>query len=703
MIVRLTDNHQFRLDELGRFEDHSRMPKLELLLMVLLLFVPTFLGAQNSTKRAIAIDDIYKMKRVGNPQVSPDGKWISYTVTTIDKEADKRQTALWMVNWDGTQDLRLTFGKQSISSPKWSPDGKYLSFLSSDGEKGKTQIWLLDRRGGGPEQLTDVKEEIVDYKWSPDAKRILLGMKEASDQDAGEVKKNAEVAKALKPIVLDRYHFKHDVGGYLTAASRAHLSLFDVEKKSITTLTNDKNFNDADAEWSPDGKRIAFVSAHQKDPDQSANDEIYVVDARAGAEPQKLVSGYSAGGQKLSWSPDGKLIAYLVGFEPRYNAYNMNRLAIVAVADGTTRVLTEKFDRGVSSPEFAADGSAIEVLVPDDRSEYPAKVSVNGGAVERLVHGKFVVYAKSSAGGHTAVDISTDTEPEEIYALDHGKLRKLTSHNDALLAEWQLGAVEDISFQSADGTDIHGLLVKPPAYDTAKKYPLVLWIHGGPNGQDDHGLPFNLYPLQMERQIFAAQGYVVLAINYRGSNGRGAEFSRSILGDWGNKEVADLRAGVDWAIAKGVADPGRLAIGGWSYGGILTDYMIASDPRFKAAVSGAGSANQLSMYGSDQYVLQYDNELGPPWKSQDTWIKVSYPFFHADRIHTPTLFMGGQNDFNVPIIGSEQMYQALRTLGVPTELVIYPEQFHLFTRPSYIHDRLERYVGWFDKYLNGKN
>ena len=550
--------------------------------------------------------------------------------------------------------------------------------------------------------MTSVKEDIDDFEWSPDGKRILLEMSEDEDADAGD-KKDGETAKAPKPIVLDRYHFKHDVGGYLTAASRTHLYLFDVNAKKLDTLTSDKNFEDSDAEWSPNGKQIAYVSNHEKDPDQSPNDEIYVIDAQAGATPRKVIGSYSGSGQRLSWSPDGKLIAYVVGDDAKYNAYSMNHLAVVSVADGTSRVLTGKFDRGVSSPKFTADGAAIEFLVPDDRSQYLAKVSPNGGSVERLVNGDLVVYARSSAAGHTAVDVSNDTSPEEIYAFENGKLRKLTSHNDALTAEWQLGAVENISFKSKDGTEIHGLMVKPPAYDAAKKYPLILWIHGGPNGQDDHGLTFSTYALQMERQIFAAQGYVVLAINYRASNGRGSEFTRSIFADWGNKEVADLQAGVDWAIAKGIADPNRLAIGGWSYGGILTDYMIASDQRFEVAISGAGSANQLSMYGSDQYVLQYNNELGPPWKSQDTWIKVSYPFFHADRIHTPTLFMGGQSDFNVPIIGSEQMYQSLRTLGVPTELVIYPGQFHLFTRPSYIHDRLERYVDWFGKYLNAKN
>jgi dipeptidyl aminopeptidase/acylaminoacyl peptidase len=233
----------------------------------------------------------------------------------------------------------------------------------------------------------------------------------------------------------------------------------------------------------------------------------------------------------------------------------------------------------------------------------------------------------------------------------------------------------------------------------SRKYATLLWIHGGPNGQDSHALLFNTYPLQVERQLFAAHGYVVLAINYRGSSGRGSEFTRSIFADWGHKEVADLLAAVDYAVGMGIADPNRLAVGGWSYGGILTDYLVASDSRFKAAISGAGIGNELAMFGSDQYIVQYDSELQPPWKSLDTWVQVSYPFFHADRIHTPTLFMGGQADFNVPIAGSEQMYQALRTLNVPTELVVYPGQHHLFTRPSYIHDRMQRYFRWYDLYV----
>jgi dipeptidyl aminopeptidase/acylaminoacyl peptidase len=221
---------------------------------------------------------------------------------------------------------------------------------------------------------------------------------------------------------------------------------------------------------------------------------------------------------------------------------------------------------------------------------------------------------------------------------------------------------------------------------------MVVYIHGGPNGQDDHGF-------DVTHQWLAAQGYLVLAPNYRGSAGRGAQYQKAIHGDWGNLEVVDVLGAVDEAVRQGLADPDRLGIGGWSYGAITTNYTIASDTRFKAAVSGAGSSLQLSLYGHDQYIVQYEVEVGLPWKAQDRWLKVSYPFFHADRIRTPTLFMGGEQDFNVPIAGSEQMYQALRTQNIDTQLVIYPGQFHGLTIPSYERDRLQRYADWYGKYL----
>ena len=222
----------------------------------------------------------------------------------------------------------------------------------------------------------------------------------------------------------------------------------------------------------------------------------------------------------------------------------------------------------------------------------------------------------------------------------------------------------------------------------------MLHIHGGPNGQDTYGFMF-------DREWIAANGYAVLQVNYRGSHGRGQAFQSAIFGDWGNKEVADLLAGVDWAIREGIADPNRLGLGGWSYGGILTNYTIASDPRFKGAVSGAGSSLQLTMYGTDQYIVQYETEMGQPWKTMDRWMKVSYPFFKVEQIRTPTMFMAGEKDFNVPAIGSEQMYQALKSVGTPTKLVIYPGQFHGITRPSYRRHRLEQWVQWLDTHVKG--
>jgi dipeptidyl aminopeptidase/acylaminoacyl peptidase len=664
------------------------------------LFLCTFSSAfaQSPAKKPLQLDDLYRFQEVSDPRCSPDGKWIAYSVATDDRQADKRHTSIWMVSWDGAQDVRLTYDVESESSPRWSPDGKYLSFVSSRAGRAKgSQVWVLDRRGGEARQLTHVKDHTISqYEWSPDSKKLLLIMKEKEQPDSDEKPAAGAPPKSPKPIVIDRYHFKQDKEGYLSGAKHNHIYIFDIESEKLDQLTTDKAYDETDALWSPDGTKIAFVSNHDKDPDRTENTDIFIADAHPGAAPRRLTNYPGPDSGPLSWSPDSKLIAYLQGSESKFSAYNMNRLAVVSAEGATPRVLTQKLDRGVSFPAFTGDAQSLLFLVADDRSEYPARVAGAGGAVERLMAGPIVVSALSNAGGHTAALVANDQAPPEVFALEGGSLRKLTRHNDALISELQLGAVEDISFKSHDGTEVHGLLTKPPSYQPGKKVPTLLRIHGGPNGQDAHAFSF-------ERQFLAGKGYAVIAVNYRGSAGRGEKYGQSIFADWGDKEVADLLAGVDHVVNIGVADPNRLGIGGWSYGGILTDYTIASDPRFKAAISGAGSALQLSMYGVDQYTIQYDNELGPPWRNPEAWMKVSYPFFKADRIHTPTLFMGGDKDFNVPLVGGEQMYQALRSLGVPTELVIYPGEFHGFTRPSFIRDRYERYLAWYDKYLKTAN
>jgi dipeptidyl aminopeptidase/acylaminoacyl peptidase len=652
--------------------------------------------------RALTPEDWYRFKDVSDLTMAPDGKAVAYLVTTYDQASDQSRSALWLADWAGNGSVELTRG-ESVSEPRFSPDGRYISFLAARPADAATQLYLVDRRGGEPQQLTHVNGVITSYQWAPDGRRLVLVM-HGSDADAPEARSGAEArggGDAPRPLVIDAFHFKQDKDGYLTAESRTHLCLLEVAGGPCRALAADALRADSAPAFSPDGKQIAFVGNRDDSARQLGRDEILLVAAEPGAQPRRLLTTWSPNHQHLEWSPDGTLVAFLEGDEPRYNAYMMDRLALIEVSSGGVRQLTGSLDRAVLSPVFSADGQAIEFAVEDDGYQYPAQIALAGGALKRLA-GPIVVEELAAAAGHTAVLSSSDRAPVEVYALEEGRLRPLSAHNQALFAELALGTVEDITFKTRDGTPIHGQQIVPPDFVRGRRYPTIVWIHGGPNGQDDHSLELAGYGPPLERQLFATHGYVVLAINYRGGTGRGAQFARSIAGDWGHKEVEDLLAGVDYAIAAGIADPARLGVGGWSYGGLLTDYTIASDRRFKAAIAGAGSGNQLSTYGSDEYLLQYNAELGPPWRTTALWLKVSYPFFHADRIRTPTLFLGGDRDFNVPIGGGEQMYQALRTLGVPAQLIVYPGEYHVLTRPSFLVDRSRRYLEWMDKYLRSE-
>jgi dipeptidyl aminopeptidase/acylaminoacyl peptidase len=637
----------------------------------------------------MVIDDLAKLISVGGPQMSPDGKWIAYTTSRVDVDEDKSDSQLWMVSWDGSQDVQLTYGSEGAESPRWSPDGRWLAFMSSRPGKAKgDQVWLLDRRGGEARQLTEVKEELEDYRWSPDSRQLLLTLRA---KDEPEPEKGAKPVPP-KPIMVDRYHFKEDIQGYLTD-KREHLFLFEISTSKLVRLTKDEKYDERQAEWSPDGKSIAFVSDQEEpDPDRSNNSDVFVVEAKGGSAARKLTTFSGQDSGPLAWSPDSTKVAYRQGISPRYSIYDMERLAIVPAAGGAPEVIAATAKTGTGAPVFGADSKSLVTTIGEDRVDYVAEVSLKGGDVKRLTGEQGAAGSLSAAAGHVALVWTTDMAAPEIYALDGGALRKLTAHNDALMGQLDMVPAENLSAKVADGNEVHSLLTMPVGYKAGTKSPMLLWIHGGPTAQDEHRFA-------PDRQLMAAHGFAVLQVNYRGSTGRGHDYSFAINADWGDKEVKDLLAAVDGAIATGKIDPNRMGVGGWSYGGILTDYTIASTTRFKAASSGAGTANLLGMYGADQYILQYDNELGPPWKNVDAYLKLSYPFLHVDKIKTPTMFMGGDKDFNVTLIGGEQMYQALKSVGTPAELVVYPGQFHGFTRPSFIRDRYQRWFAWYDKYL----
>src|SRR2546425_1621919 len=394
-----------------------------------------------------------------------------------------------------------------------------------------------------------------------------------------------------------------------------------------------------------------------------------------------------------AWSPDGRSIAYLQGGPLKLIYYAVQKLAVTPTAGGAPRILTAALDRNVANPVWSSDGSSIYFQFEDDRTVGLARVPAAGGAIERLVSGPRVVSAfAAGATGKLAVLASTPLEPAEVFALDGTTLRPLSRQNDAWLSRVGLGPVEPISFKSRDGTAINGFVVKPPDFVAGKRYPTILRIHGGPVSQYQNEVDFQLHTPARHR-------YLVVVANPPGSSRPGEQFATAIFADWGNKDAQDVLAAVDYAVAQGLADPARLGVGGWGLGGGPPKHVDAQGPPLQKGGHGGGNSQNFPRGRTAQYFAGKEGRAGVPWKAADTWVRLSSPFLHADRINTPTLFLCGDKDFNVPLLNSEQMYQALRSLGVETQLVIYPGQHHAINKPTYRRDRLQRYLAWYDKYL----
>ena len=656
--------------------------------IALLAAVPLAAAEGGTARHPVTIDDILAMRSLSELTCAPDGRQAAYVASMADVKADKRRSAIWLADLAGSPALQLTGSEDSASAPAFSPDGKTLAFLSKRGKDKQAQIWLLDRRGGEAQKLTDVKADIAAFRWSPDSRRLLLTITDP----APEPPKDDE--ERPLPVVVDDVKFKEDGVGFLTAESHTHLALFDVATKTETRLTASDSFDDSAAEWSPDGKSVAYLADHALDPETPAAQWLHVVEAKASAAPRVAAKFDGALGQTLIWSADGSRIAHLVGDVPKLNQYSQPRLAETVLATGQTRVIASSIGTYVQRPVDLGVGR-VGAILAEDRHEVPAVFDLATGGVQRLGDPRLAVFDQcggKDAKAPRAVIASGDDAMPEVYALEGKTMRALTAHNSKLGAAIAWSPVRDFAATASDGSEVHGLLTLPADYVQGQRYPTVLWIHGGPTAQDTH-------EIDTMRQWIAAQGYAVLAVNYRGSSGRGDAYGTAIVADWGNKEALDLYAATDWAVAQGIADPEELGVGGWSYGGILTDFLIVRDNRFKAAFSGAGEGNIFALFGVDQYIQQYAQEVGPPWQDPALWMRLSEPLMHADRIKTPTLFMGGIADDNVPLIGGQQLYQALKLTGVPTRLVGYPDENHGIERPSFQRDRLERIADWYKRYL----
>lgn len=649
----------------------------------------------SANARDFTIADVLALKDTSSARISPDGKWVAFIETRNDLERDEKSSSIFVVSTDGAEIRRMTADSYSANDPQWSPDGKYLSFIAARtdiDEHAAAQVYTLDLKGGDAEQFTKVPQGVESHKWSPKGETMLLVIRDESDAQQAErlAREKGEDAKA-RPWIIDRLKFKEDGVGYLDR-SRAHFYVL-AERSGEPTQITFGDYEDAQPEWRPDGAEIAFVSNRTKEPDGNYNSDIWIVSsdpAQKKREPRRLTTNTGAD-ISPSWSADGKLIAYVSSVAPHLLWYSTNHLAVIGAAGGDARLVTTALDRNIGAPKFTASGGSVIATIEDAGEQKVAEISLADGSVRPLIDGDHTVFEFDlHKSGAIAAPASKPDLPDEIFLHAGGALTQLTHVNSKAVEGVRFSTPLDVRFKSVDGAEIQGFIYPPT--NGRKKAPGFLFIHGGPAGQYDHSF-------DRMAQIFAASGYAVIMPNPRGSTGFGQAFSAALFADWGGVDFGDVMSAVDDAVARGVADEKRLVVGGWSYGGILTDHVITKTNRFKAAVSGASEVIYIGNYGHDIYQLEWETELGLPWANREAWEKIT-PFYSVANVKTPTLVIGGKEDWNVPIVNSEQLYQALKRLGVPTELVVYPGEDHSIDRPSFVKDRLERFLDWYARYLN---
>ncbi|MDW8141458.1 MAG: S9 family peptidase [Candidatus Bipolaricaulota bacterium] len=666
------------------------------------------------SKRPIVAEDLMKLKYLGDPQISPDGKKIVFTVKTVDSEKNRYLSHLWLADVESGEVRPFTFGEVSDASPRWSPDGRRIAFLRT--KEKRTQIWVIPADGGEAFQLTKLDEgSFSSLAWSPDGQKLAFAFRPTHpDWTQDAIKKREETKRSNPPRVITRMHYRLDGFGFLDM--RQHIWVCDALTGHAQQIT-DGDYDDHDLAWSPDGKSIAFVSNRSADPDDRPyiDQDIWVVPATGGALrklPAPIGTKHS-----LSWQKDQ--IAYLASDDredpwvPRHT-----RLWVVA-ADGRSdaRCLTLSLDRtlgyttltdtqeaftGGSLPLWSADGQKLFFLVSDQGNTHCYGVTLDGRVPTALTHGALnVVSASADASARIfALLISQPTRPAEVFIGSFNNtalaLRPLTQLNEAFLSEVQISEPEEIQFSSQDGTKLQGWLLKPPHFDPKKKYPLLLYVHGGPHAQ--YGNVFF-----HEFQYHAARGYIVFYTNPRGSTGREERFASAIRGDWGNLDFQDVMAAADYAAALPYVDPKRMAIAGGSSGGSMTNWVVGQTERFKCAITDRSVVNLLSDFGTCDFPGTIDGYwAGDAWeRTEPRWNQS--PLKYVKSIKTPLLIIHSEGDLRCPIEQAEQLFIALKRLKREVVFVRYPkETSHGLSRsgpPDLRIDRLQRISAWLDQYL----
>jgi len=635
-------------------------------------------------KKLFGTAEALRLARVSSPRISPDGSRVAYLVSenVMDKEKDaawKSVTQLWMVPAAGEASAarQFTRGEKSVSNVEWSPDGKLLAFTMDAGDEkdAKPQVWFMYADGGEPWQVTKHKSGVRGFQFSPDGKTLLLTAAVSPSEE--EEKRSKQKDDAL---VVD-HEFK-----------MAQLWTWSVATNEEKQLTKG-DVTVSDAHWSPDGARVTFTANPTPRLDDISLQTAWVLEVASGNQ-RKLVETTNPT-QSARWSPDGRSIAYLGSAGPVL--YQVN-LFVVDASGGTPRKLSNSFELNAGEPVWSRDGKAVYFSADDHEALRIFAVDVAAATVRALTDEKAVVnLSEISANGKTAVGTWGDaTHPEDVFRsdLNFASLEHITNQN-AWLSDYALGSSEVVRWKSSkDGIEIDGIVTKPVDFDGTHKVPFLLNPHGGPTGA-------SLLSFSPTEQIMAANGYLVLQPNFRGSTGRGEKFESANQNDWGNGDFKDDMSGVQAMVDKGWADPDRLGAFGWSYGGYMTMWIDTQTDRFKAISPGAGLPDLYSMYSQTdihRYLTVFFN-MKSPWDNyQEYWDHSPMKFI--GNVKTPTMILHGQADTRVPIPQAEEFYRALYERHVPVEYVTYPRENHGFVEPRHIQDRWQRYLVFFGKYLN---
>ncbi|QBD78065.1 S9 family peptidase [Ktedonosporobacter rubrisoli] len=675
--------------------------------------------------RSITIEDLYSFKFLSRPRIAPDGERVAFVVTTIDEREHKYSSSIWVTAIDGSSARRFTSATARTGEPSWSPDGRWLAFVSDrEGEpgdkdrkeqkkhgKGKPQIWLMPTDGGEARQITFMEHGASAPVWSPDSKYLLY------TAAVGPSDEETEDGKPLPKVrVIDRFWYRLDGVGYIYER-RSHLFLLDIAGGEAQQLT-DGDWDDGEVVWSPDGKQIAFTSNRAEDRWRNPGDDIYtlsIADGRAGA--LRCLTDGTLSCHAPSWSPDGQTIAFL-GSAKRRSAgqiylYTIDQKADKAAAtnlsqnfEGTCMDWTNSDigdDHLMPAPAWSAAGKTLYVLAAHRGASRIYAFSLDGSNGQPTVVTAGDVHVRDfsvdRATNTLALLVGSTTRPQEIFTLSlaqQGEMRRITGFNDELFAELTLSTPEYISYAGADGWPIDGWVIKPYDFDPAKKYPLVVEVHGGPHTQYGYGF-FH------EMHMLAAEGYVVLYTNPRGSCGYGFEFSDAVTGAWGEKDSLDIMNGVDVLLQKGYIDESRLAVTGGSYGGFMTNWLVGHTDRFKVAITDRCVSNIATMFGVSDIGWNFINdELNcAPWEDLGRYMHMS-PISYVQNIHTPLLIIHSEQDLRCNIEQAEQLFCALLWLGREVKFVRFEGQSHGLSRGGHPKLRLERLrhiQDWFRKYL----